>query len=99
MSTPYLLVSCAITINSLYPCFANSFASSRTSSIFLLTNFPLIYGIAQYVHLLLHPSAILKYAKFCPVVITLFENSKLQELQFEFFPITFSICSQIVLYS
>ena len=32
------------------------------SSIFLLTNGPLMYGIAQYVHLLLHPSPIFKYA-------------------------------------
>ena len=47
ISTPYLVVSCAITISSLIPFFANNFASSKISSIVLLTNGPLIYGIAQ----------------------------------------------------
>jgi hypothetical protein len=57
-----LVVSCAITINSFIPFLANISASSNISFIFLLINFPLIYGIAQYVHILLQPSPIFKYA-------------------------------------
>ena len=59
-STPYFVVSWAIIINSLIPFFAIVFASSKISSIGLLTNNPLMYGIAQYVHILLQPSPIFK---------------------------------------
>jgi len=68
-------VSCAIIIISFIPLSARIFASSTISSCGLLTNGPLIYGIAQYVHLLLHPSPIFKYAKFVPVVTILSKNS------------------------
>ena len=49
-------------VNSFIPFCSNCFASSIMSSYFLLTYGPLIKGIAQYVQLLLHPSAIFKYA-------------------------------------
>jgi len=58
-SIPYLDVSCAIKIISLLPDSTIFLVSSSISSIFLLTYFPLMYGIAQYVHLLSQPSAIL----------------------------------------
>ena len=83
-SSPYLVVSCAITISSLIPLPANILASSIISSILLLTNGPLIYGIAQYVHLLLQPSAILIYEYCSPVVITLFIKFKSVSTNFTF---------------
>jgi len=49
------------------------------------TKFPLIYGIAQYVHLLLQPSAILIYEYCSPVVITLFIKFKSVSTNFTFF--------------
>ncbi|MNP53360.1 hypothetical protein D3C76_1478300 [compost metagenome] len=62
MSNPYLEVSCDIIQISCTPFLAKFSASLIMSSKFLLLNSPLISGIAQNVHLLLHPSDILKYA-------------------------------------
>ena len=70
-----ILISTTIGAGIIYiviPLLDSSSASFIISSIGLLTYGPLINGIAQYVQLLLQPSAIFKYAKFSPVEISLF---------------------------
>ena len=69
LSTPYLLVSCAIRMISSIPLLIMCSASFTISGIVLDCSFPLSLGIMQKVHLLSHHSAILRYSNLYAALV------------------------------